>query len=159
MILPWSRNCSKISQCLSTNTLLMDIGKLYTEKHKIVVVLWKDSRFVNKWMLFFLEPRSMWPSKREIWTWFTLSWNTIQMWMQKAQMTSKNSVLKNKNSSHPTNLFTLFSNPFRRFNLSNLSLCTYSTPFFLALMQDDAEMFQALLDHQDDVNARGPSSL
>ena len=29
----------------------------------------------------------------------------------------------------------------------------------MALMQDNAELFEALLDHQDDVNARGPSSL
>ena len=34
------------------------------------------------------------------------------------------------------------------------------TPFFLALMQeDDEELFQAMLDHQNDIDARGPSSL
>ena len=48
--------------------------------------------------------------------------------------------------------------PFQR-SRKTIFLCDFRTPFFLALMQDNAEMFEALLNHQPNMNTRGPSSL
>ena len=82
------------------------------------------------------------------------------MWMQKAQRTGKNSILNFKIISHQTSLFTQF--PIRPWDqtFQIIFLFPLRTPFFLALMQEeDEELFQAILDYQNNIDIRGPRKM